>query len=241
MHGRCAKLTTSGNEERPKPGVAIRVLIADRHPIVLAGLRSILGRCSDIQIVGEAVNGPETIDETIQLDPNIVLVDLKLPRATGLTVLRSIRRCAPRSKVILFASSACKDNFVAAMRLGCSGILLKESSTSLIPKSIRKIHAGEIWIDKDTTAAVVRQLRSRSALPTMTSLGKGVRSRVQLSDREREVLSLVAYGLKNRQIAEKMSISQNTVKNYVHTMFQKLGAIDRLELALYAVHEGLHA
>jgi DNA-binding NarL/FixJ family response regulator len=220
----------------------IRLLIADGHPIVLEGLRSVLGHLPNLQVVGEASDGMEAIEKTVSLDPDIVLMELKLPRVDGLTVLRSIQARAGRSKVILFSSSENKEEFVEAMKLGCSGILSKDSSVTLIEKSIQKVYAGEIWLDSNTTAAVIRQFASPTDFPPVhgTSNGKTTRERAQLSQREREIIILIAQGYKNKEIAEKMFITEQTVKNHLHNVFDKLGVSDRLELALYAIHNSLH-
>lgn len=224
----------------------IRVLIADAQPIVLEGLRSVLGQYPDIEVIADAADGVETIDKTVHLEPDIVLLDLRLPRVDGLTVLRSIQTRVPRSKVILFASAESKEEFVEAMKLGCSGILLKETSTALIEKSIRRVQAGEIWLDSTTTAAVIRHFASPKDFPAAhapshgSGNGKAPRERAQLSQREREIIVLIAQGYKNKEIAEKMFITEQTVKNHLHNVFDKLGVSDRLELALYAIHNSLH-
>jgi two-component system, NarL family, nitrate/nitrite response regulator NarL len=218
----------------------IRLFIADAHPIVLEGLRNVLSQYPTLDILGEASDGMEAIEQIVQLDPDVVLLDPKLPRIDGLTVLRSIQTRAPRTKVILFAGSDNKEEFVEAMKLGCSGILLKDTSTSLIEKSIQKVHAGEIWLDANTTAAVIRQFASPTEFPAAHSNGKPSRERVQLSQREREIIVLIAQGYKNKEIAEKMFITEQTVKNHLHNVFDKLGVSDRLELALYAIHNNLH-
>ena len=192
-----------------------------------------------IQIVGEACDGMETIDKAVHLDPDIVLLDLKLPRVDGLTVIRSIQTRAPRTKVILFASGESKEEFVEAMKLGCSGVLLKEGPTSLVEKSLQKVQAGEIWLDSNTTAAVIRQFASPGEYQPSPN-GKASRERAQLSQREREIIVLIAQGYKNKEIAEKMFITEQTVKNHLHNVFDKLGVSDRLELALYAIHNSLH-
>jgi len=218
-----------------------RVLIADGQPIVLEGLRSVLGHSAGIQVIAEATDGMDAIDKTVQFDPDVVIMDVKMPKVDGLTVLRSLQTRAPRSKVILYASSDNKDDFVEAMKLGCSGILLKEASTSLIEKSIVKVRDGEIWLDSNTTAAVIRQFASPSETPSVSTNGsKTIRERAQLSQREREIIVLIAQGYKNKEIAEKMFITEQTVKNHLHNVFDKLGVSDRLELALYAIHNSLH-
>jgi DNA-binding NarL/FixJ family response regulator len=225
----------------------IRVLIADGQPIVLEGLRYVLNQYSHIQVVGEAADGIEMIEKATHLEPDIILLDFKLPRVDGLTVLRNIRDRVLPAKVIMFASSDNKEDFVEAMKLGCSGILLKENPTSLIEKSIQRVQAGEIWLDSNTTAAVIRHFASPKDFPaahTPSSSGggnnKSSRERAQLSQREREIIVLIAQGYKNKEIAEKMFITEQTVKNHLHNVFDKLGVSDRLELALYAIHNSLH-
>jgi DNA-binding NarL/FixJ family response regulator len=132
------------------------------------------------------------------------------------------------------------------MKLGTSGIVLKQTATELLIKSIRKVHAGEIWLDSHTTAAVIRQfVANDEAQPSMhSSLPPAPptreRERSPLSQREREIVALVAQGFKNKEMAEKMFISEQTVKNHLHNIFDKLGVSDRLELALYAIHNNLH-
>ena len=124
------------------------------------------------------------------------------------------------------------------MKLGCRGIILKHTEPDLIVKSIRKVNAGEIWLDSYTTAAVMQQFST--GLDPARGGGAGGRDRNPLSTREREIVSLVAQGYKNKEMAERMFISEQTVKNHLHNIFDKLGVSDRLELALYAIHRGLH-
>lgn len=219
---------------------SIRVFIADAHPIVLEGIRGVLAQHAGIEVVGEASDGLDAIDQIVQLEPDVVLLDLRLPRADGLNVLRSIQTRVLKSKVVLFAGSENKEEFVEAMKLGCSGILLKDGSTTLIEKSIQKVYAGEIWLDSTTTAAVIRQFASPAEFPAAHTNGKPTRERAQLSQREREIIVLIAQGYKNKEIAEKMFITEQTVKNHLHNVFDKLGVSDRLELALYAIHNSLH-
>jgi two-component system, NarL family, nitrate/nitrite response regulator NarL len=218
----------------------IRLLIVDGQPIVLEGLRSVLSPHGGIEIVGEAVDGIDAIEKAVQLDPDVLLMDVKLPRINGLTVIRNIQTRAPRCKIILFASSESRDDFVEAMKLGCCGILLKEASPTLIEKSIIRVHGGEIWLDSNTTAAVIRQFATPGDFASPHSNGKTTRERAQLSQREREIIVLIAQGYKNKEIAEKMFITEQTVKNHLHNVFDKLGVSDRLELALYAIHNSLH-
>jgi DNA-binding NarL/FixJ family response regulator len=216
----------------------IRVLVVDDHPIVREGLRKLLEMESDIEVVAEADDGRRAIELVEERRPDIVLLDLKMPGMDGLAALQTIRSAAPETRVIVLTASEDKNEWVQAMKLGCQGIVVKQTSPDLIVKSIRKVHGGEIWLDSHTTAAVMRQFASPADHAAGTA-GKG-RERSPLSAREREIVALVAQGYKNKEMAEKMFISEQTVKNHLHNIFDKLGVSDRLELALYAIHKGLH-
>ena len=228
-------------EESGASATPIRVLVADAYPIVLEGLRNVFADHPEITIVGEATDGAEAIEKAVSLEPDVVLMDIKLPRVDGLTVLRSIQARAPKAKILLFASPEYREEFVEAMKLGCSGVLQKDVATPLIEKSIRKVFAGEIWLDSNTTAAVMRKFATPGEnSPGGPGNGKTPRERAQLSQREREIIILIAQGYKNKEIAEKMFITEQTVKNHLHNVFDKIGVSDRLELALYAIHNSLH-
>src|SRR6185437_464727 len=219
----------------------IRVLIADDHPIIRDGLRKLLSSEADLEVVGEASNGNEVIEQVERLDPDVVLLDLRMPEMDGIATLKALQQVNKKAKVLILTASEDKTEFVQAMKFGCSGIVLKHTPPDLIVKSIRKVHAGEIWLDSHTTAAVIRQFASPQ--PEQSTAIRGVaknRERSPLSQREREIVQLVAQGYKNKEMAEKMFISEQTVKNHLHNIFDKLGVSDRLELALYAIHKGLH-
>jgi DNA-binding NarL/FixJ family response regulator len=218
----------------------IRILIADNHPIVREGLGTVLRAEPDMAIVGEAQDGVEALDLVETNDPDVILMELKLPRMEGLVVLRNLAARARRAKVLLFTGSEDREEFVEAMKLGCAGILMKSSAPGLIAKSIRKVYEGEIWLDANTTAAVIRQFAMPAETPGAPGDGKHPRGRAQLSQREREIIVLIAQGYKNKEIAEKMFITEQTVKNHLHNVFDKLGVSDRLELALYAIHNSLY-
>jgi len=234
--------TIENKEARPnlleaRKGV-IRVLIADDHPIVRDGLNKLLSLEEDVQVVGEASDGCEVLDKVQELDPDVLLLDLRMPNLDGLSALQALQQTNKRTRVIVLTASEDKNEFVQAMKLGCSGIVLKQTAPELIVKSIRKVHGGEIWLDSNTTAAVMRQFAVPGEIGGSGS-GKS-RERSPLSQREREIVQLVAQGYKNKEMAEKMFISEQTVKNHLHNIFDKLGVSDRLELALYAIHKGLH-
>ncbi|HWR54441.1 MAG TPA: response regulator transcription factor [Bryobacteraceae bacterium] len=218
---------------------AIRIVIADDHPIFRDGLRKLLSLEEDFEVVGEAKDGNEVLDVVRQTEPDVLLLDLRMPSLDGLAVLQSLKAMTSQCKVIILTASEDKNEFVQAMKLGCSGIVLKQTATELLYKSIRKVFQGEIWLDSHTTAAVMRQFASPARITPSDRKGRGERS--PLSQREREIVALVAQGFKNKEIAEKIFISEQTVKNHLHNIFDKLGVSDRLELALYAIHKGFHS
>lgn len=237
MHNGDLDQTTADSTVSPSRPV-IRVVLADDHPIVRDGLRKLLHLEDDIEVVGEAADGREVIQVVTETKPDILILDLRMPNVDGLSALQAVQQFEPRPKVIVLTASEDKNEFVQAMKLGCSGIVLKQTAPELIVKSIRKVQGGEIWLDSHTTAAVMRQFSSPADM--MGAPPTRGRERSPLSQREREIVGLVAQGYKNREMAEKMFISEQTVKNHLHNIFDKLGVSDRLELALYAIHKGLH-
>jgi two-component system nitrate/nitrite response regulator NarL len=218
----------------------IRLVIADDHPIVRDGLKKLLLLEDDFEVVGEAGDGREVLEKVRDLDPDVLLLDLRMPNLDGLGALQALMQVNKRTRVIVLTASEDKNEFVQAMKLGCSGIVLKQTAPDLIVKSIRKVHSGEIWLDSHTTAAVMRQFTTSLDSGSGSPGGGKDRGRSPLSAREREIVALVAQGYKNKEMAEKMFISEQTVKNHLHNIFDKLGVSDRLELALYAIHKGLH-
>lgn len=226
------------SEGSEKKKATVRIVIADDHPIVRDGLKKLLLLEDDFEVVGEAGDGREVIEKVQELDPDVLLLDLRMPNLDGLAALQALQQTNKRTRVIVLTASEDKNEFVQAMKLGCSGIVLKQTAPDLIVKSIRKVNSGEIWLDSHTTAAVMRQF-STGLEGSGSGGGKG-RERSPLSAREREIVALVAQGYKNKEMAEKMFISEQTVKNHLHNIFDKLGVSDRLELALYAIHKGLH-
>lgn len=211
----------------------IRIAFADDHTIFRDGLRRLLSLESDFEIVGEASDGSEVADLIRDKSPDILLLDLKMPGLDGLSLLQRIQNQKFKTKIIVLTASDDEGEYVQAMKYGTSGIVLKQTATDLLIKSIRKVHDGEIWLDARTTAAVMRQFASPSE-PSPRE-----RDKPRLSNREREIVALVAQGFKNKEIAERMFISEQTVKNHLHNIFDKLGVSDRLELALYAIHRNI--
>src|SRR3974390_1548276 len=219
----------------------IRSGVADDHPIFRDGLCRLLALEEDFEVVAQAQDGRQVLDVLQQHEPDILLLDLKMPGLDGLATLQRLQAMKNKTRVIVLTASDDKNEFVQAMKLGTSGIVLKQTATDLLIKSIRKVHDGEIWLDSHTTAEVIRRFVSADDVaPLPHPAGPPQRERSPLSQREREIVALVAQGFKNKEMAEKMFISEQTVKNHLHNIFDKLGVSDRLELALYAIHKGLH-
>jgi len=227
--------------------------VADDHPIFRDGLCRLLALEEDFEVVAQASDGRQVLEILQQVEPDILLLDLKMPGLDGLATLQRLQQARNKTRVIVLTASDDKNEFVQAMKLGTSGIVLKQTATELLIKSIRKVHAGEIWLDSHTTAAVIRQFVANEEAPppppppqmqhqqqAPPQAGGRERERSPLSQREREIVALVAQGFKNKEMAEKMFISEQTVKNHLHNIFDKLGVSDRLELALYAIHNNLH-
>src|SRR5580698_1708004 len=224
-------------------GSRIRIVVADDHPIFRDGLCKLLALEEDFEVVAQAQDGRQVLDVLQQHEPDILLLDLKMPGLDGLATLQRLQVARNKTRVIVLTASDDKNEFVQAMKLGTSGIVLKQTATELLIKSIRKVHAGEIWLDSHTTAAVIRQFVAADDSPQQSAPPQQQsreRERSPLSQREREIVALVAQGFKNKEMAEKMFISEQTVKNHLHNIFDKLGVSDRLELALYAIHNNLH-
>jgi DNA-binding NarL/FixJ family response regulator len=210
----------------------IRVVIADDHAIFREGVRKLLEGAGDISVVGEAGTGEDTIRILSKVKPDVLLLDLRMPGKDGLGVLEEMNGNTVQTRVILVTEGESEHDVVRAMRLGARGVVWKQSASALLLKSIRKVHAGEIWLDNRMTAELIDAFKKSSE--------SGVRrEKPLLSPREREIVQLVAQGFRNREIAEKLFISEQTVKNHLHNIFDKLGVSDRLELALYAIHHHL--
>jgi two-component system, NarL family, nitrate/nitrite response regulator NarL len=211
---------------------AIRILVADDHAIFRDGLRKLLEVADDIQIVGEASNGVECVKMLGKFKPDILLLDLRMPEKDGLGVLEEVNFDSLPTRVIVLTAAEDDRDVVRAMRLGARGVVLKQSASDLLVKSIRKVFDGEIWLDNRMTAEVIDAFKKSSESGQR-------REKPLLSDREKEIVQLVAQGFRNREIGEKLFISEQTVKNHLHNIFDKLGVSDRLELALYAIHHRL--
>jgi DNA-binding NarL/FixJ family response regulator len=210
----------------------IKILLADDHAIFRDGLRKLFEAAGDIAIVGEASNGLECVRLLKKLKPDVLLLDLRMPVKDGWSVLEEIKFDSSPTRTIVLTAAEDERDVIRAMRLGACGVVLKQSASELLVKSIRKVHNGEIWLDNRIAAEVIDAFQK--------STGSGRRlEKPLLSSREKDIVQLVAQGIRNREIGEILLISEQTVKNHLRNIFDKLGVSDRFELALHAIHHRL--
>jgi len=214
----------------------IRIVIADDHPIFRDGLRRLLEAEANLKVVGEACDGAEAVKLARQLKPDILLLDLAMPRHPGLEALRELSSGSSNSvRVILLTAAAEKNQIVEALQLGARGVVLKDSATQLLLKSIHTVMAGEYWVGRESVSNLVQYLRT-----LVQSSGEEARKKkFGLTPRELEIVSAVVAGYSNKEIAEYFKISEDTVKHHLSNIFDKLGVSTRLELALFAVNQSL--
>jgi len=213
----------------------IRILIADDHPLFRDGLRRLLQTEPGFEVVGEAADGEKLVALARKTKPDILLLDLSMPKQDGMDVLRELSASRIPVRALLLTASIDKDQIVQALRLGAYGVILKESTTQRLFDSIRCVMAGQYWVGRESVSDLVRALRSVS-----TPGEAGARARdFGLTRREVEIVTLVVAGYSNPDIAQRCSISEQTVKHHISNIFDKLGVSNRLELALFAVNHRL--
>ena len=223
----------TSSRSRAKNKKKIRIVIADDHAIFRDGLKKLLSLERDLEVIGEAEDGQQTVELVKKLQPDILLLDLKMPVMNGLAALEQIHDRVKTTRVIVLTASEHEQEVVEAVRLGTAGVVRKQSATEMLIKSIRTVASGEVWLDSRLTAAVLREFSEPPPAPRE-------QPKSLLSGREREIVGLVCQGFRNKEIGEKMFISEQTVKNHLHNIFDKLGVSDHLELALYAIHKKLN-
>ena len=215
----------------------IRIVIADDHPIFRDGLRRLLEAESGLKVIGEACDGAEAVKLARNLKPDIMLLDLSMPRMPGLEALKDLSTGtgAKGVRVILLTAAAEKHQIVEALQLGARGVVLKDSATQLLLKSIHTVMTGEYWVGRESVSNLVQYLRNL----VQSSGEEAKQKKFGLTPRELEIVSAVVAGYSNKEIAEYFKISEDTVKHHLSNIFDKLGVSTRLELALFAVNQAL--
>ncbi|MBM7787394.1 response regulator [Tenggerimyces flavus] len=204
----------------------IRVVVVDDHQVVRHGLRTFLDIQDDIEVIGEAGDGNEAVEQICALSPDVVLLDLKLPTVDGVETLRMLRDRGNTAKVLILTSFTEPTSVVPALRAGASGYLFKDVDPEALAQAVRAVHAGQVLLEPEVAAALV------------SGDGRSDRS-TSLTEREREVLAEIARGRSNREIARALVLSEKTVKTHVSSILAKLGLADRTQAALYAVRSGI--
>ncbi len=220
--------------ESDKPESMVRIVIADDHTIFRDGLRRLLEAEPELQVVAEAADGTEAVKLTRELSPDVLLLDLAMPRVPGMEVLRDLSTDGNQlhTKIIVLTAAVERLEIVQALQLGARGVVMKEAATQLLMKAIRTVMAGQYWIGREAVGDIVEFLRTNPS-------GEKPQRNYGLTKREMDILTTIVAGLSNKEIARRFSLSEDTVKHHLTNIFDKVGVASRLELALFAINNRL--
>jgi NarL family two-component system response regulator LiaR len=221
--------TSVPSVHRDAGGRKITVIVADDHPIVRNGIKNELTRYDEIEIVGEAESGDESLQQAIKLQPDVLLLDINMPGFRAIDVVREICKKEGKTKVLILSAFGDLEYILAMLKAGASGYMLKDEEPATIAKGIRAIANGETWLSSDVATRLVFASVRRNQ-----NYGKS-----ELTSREKEVLGLIAKGHDNQKIAELLTISEGTVKNHVSNIYDKIGVNSRAEAVAWAWEHGL--
>lgn len=212
----------------------VRIVIADDHTIFRDGLRRLLEAEPELQVVGEAADGAEAVSQTRQLAPDILLLDLAMPRMPGMDALRELGNNGDgmHTKIIVLTAAVERSQTVQALQYGARGVVMKEAATQLLMKAIRTVMAGQYWIGREGVGDIVEFMRTSAS-------GERPVKNYGLTKREMDILTTIVAGLSNKEIARKFALSEDTVKHHLTNIFDKVGVASRLELALFAINNRL--
>ncbi len=214
----------------------VRIVLADDHPVVRVGLRNMLAVEEDFDVIGEAADGDEAITQTLELEPDILLLDLQMPRLPGIEAMRAIMNGSPRVKIILLTSTITTQQIIEALQIGARGIVLKDAVADHLQTSIRTVMAGDYWIGGQRVVNLLSALHG-----LMQQVEAPQRKTFGLTPRELDVVTSIVEGCSNRDIARQYKLSEETVKRHLSNIFDKTGVSTRLELALFAIAHQLVA
>jgi DNA-binding NarL/FixJ family response regulator len=225
---------TTDSQRGPDP---IRALIVDDHALFRRGLEMVLAAEDDIELVGEASDGAEAVEKAAESLPDVVLMDIRMPKSSGIEACRAMKEAAPSSKIVMLTISDEEDDLFEAIRAGASGYLLKDIPLDEVADVVRAVHGGQSLINPSMAGKLLTEFA------TLAKRDDEERAQQvpapKLTDREMQVLKLVARGMNNRDIAKELFISENTVKNHVRNILEKLQIHSRMEAVMIAVREKL--
>ena len=210
---------------------SIRIVVADDHPVVRMGVRNMLSNEPGFDVVAEANDGDDAITLTLEHEPDILLLDLAMPRLPGLEAMRAIMSRSPRVKIILLTSTISTQQVIEALQIGARGIVLKDAVVGDLSRALRAVISGDYWIGGERVVNLLHALREL----TQKAAAAPERKTYGLTPRELEVVNSIVEGCSNKDIAKEFSISEETVKRHLSNIFDKTGVSTRLELALFAI------
>ena len=209
----------------------IRLVLADDHPYILDALEHFFGTATDFQVLVRCLNGEDALQALRQHRPDILILDIRMPGNDDLSVLRAIRKEKLPTRVVLLTGALDEEEVLEAIRLGVRGVVIKDMAPQLLLQCVRKVHAGGQWLERHSvTRALDRLLRREAGAREVAGV---------LTAREREIVRLVASGLRNKEIADKLSVTEGTVKLHLHNIFKKFHVGSRVELLRHAQDKGL--
>ena len=210
--------------------MTIRIVLADDHRIILEGLEQLFRREQDFEVIGTATNGEDALAAVRAKRPDVLVLDINMPKGNGLWVLKNVHTEKLKTRVVLLTATLDDDEVLEAMQSGVSGLVLKEAAAVNLVDTVRRVQRGERALEPMLVSRALERLSQREEARKIVEV---------LSKRETEIVKMVASGLRNKEIALKLSIGEGTVKTHLHTIYEKLGVHGRVELAMYALERGI--